>query len=148
MHVNSDYLEIPSDKSNMNTRDLIGPALDWAVAMCRGFEGMDEDQWLLRDGLADMPLSAYNPSTDWSQGGPFIERERIILVPKSFVGATESGQEICQPDGWAAYCRGTKPYWMTVEMYYGATPLIAAMRCFVAMKLGDRVEIPKELQCW
>lgn len=27
----------------------------------------------------------------------------------------------------------------------GPTPLIAAMRCFVASKLGDEVEIPEEL---
>jgi hypothetical protein len=30
-------------------------------------------------------------------------------------------------------------------MQYGDTPLIAAMRCYVASKLGDEVEIPKEL---
>jgi hypothetical protein len=28
---------------------------------------------------------------------------------------------------------------------YGHTPLIAAMRCYVASKLGDEVEIPQEL---
>jgi hypothetical protein len=28
---------------------------------------------------------------------------------------------------------------------YGPTPLIAAMRCYVEAKLGDEVEIPKEL---
>lgn len=28
---------------------------------------------------------------------------------------------------------------------YGPTPLIAAMRCFVASKLGDEVEVPDEL---
>jgi hypothetical protein len=28
---------------------------------------------------------------------------------------------------------------------YGDTPLIAAMRCYVASKLGDEVEIPNEL---
>jgi hypothetical protein len=30
-------------------------------------------------------------------------------------------------------------------MEYGPTPLIAAMRCYVASKLGDEVEIPAEL---
>jgi hypothetical protein len=28
---------------------------------------------------------------------------------------------------------------------YGPTPLIAAMRCYVAAKLGDTVEIPEDL---
>jgi hypothetical protein len=30
-------------------------------------------------------------------------------------------------------------------MQHGPTPLIAAMRCYVASKLGDEVEVPKEL---
>ncbi len=28
---------------------------------------------------------------------------------------------------------------------YGSTPLIAAMRCYVASKLGEEVEVPDEL---
>jgi hypothetical protein len=28
---------------------------------------------------------------------------------------------------------------------YGPTPLIAAMRCYVASKLGDEVDVPEEL---
>ena len=28
---------------------------------------------------------------------------------------------------------------------FGPTPLIAAMRCFVASKLGDEVDVPDEL---
>ena len=28
---------------------------------------------------------------------------------------------------------------------FGPTPLIAAMRCFVASKLGDEVEVPNEI---
>ena len=28
----------------------------------------------------------------------------------------------------------------------GSTPLIAAMRCYVASKLGDEVEVPEELE--
>jgi hypothetical protein len=31
-------------------------------------------------------------------------------------------------------------------MYYGPTPLIAAMRCYVASKIGLEVEIPEELK--
>jgi hypothetical protein len=32
-----------------------------------------------------------------------------------------------------------------VTKYFGPTPLIAVMRCYVALKLGDEVEIPEEL---
>ena len=42
-----------------------------------------------------------------------------------------------------------KPVWWhvsTTPTYgYGPTPLIAAMRCYVASKLGDEVEVPVEL---
>ena len=31
-------------------------------------------------------------------------------------------------------------------MQFGPTPLIAAMRCYVASKLGDEVEVPEELK--
>lgn len=32
------------------------------------------------------------------------------------------------------------------RVYFGPTPLIAAMRCYVASKLGDEVEVPEELK--
>lgn len=69
------------------------------------------------------------PSTDWAQGGPIIEREHIgtyhFVLPE---------------DGWAASV-------FDDPIYVGPTPLIAAMRCYVASKLGDEVEVPEELTC-
>jgi len=41
---------------------------------------------------------------------------------------------------WFAYSSLSTP-----EDFHGDTPLIAAMRCYVASKLGDEVEIPEEL---
>ena len=61
----------------------------------------------------------YTPSTDWAQGGAIIEREGIALIP-------------C----WTAERPGFSAD--------GDTPLIAAMRCYVASKLGEDVEIPTE----
>jgi len=66
-----------------------------------------------------------SPSTDWSQGGPIIEREKMTL---EWTG-----------ENWMAYIRHD-------DEYFGPTPLIAAMRCYVASKLGDEVEIPEELR--
>lgn len=70
------------------------------------------------------PQRKLEPPTNWSQGGPIIEREKtaIRFVPW---------------DTWVAECKG-----YTGE---GTTPLIAAMRCYVASKLGDEVEVPEEL---
>ena len=66
----------------------------------------------------------FQPSTDWAHGGPVIERERIEL----------------EHDGFAWWARIKAD-----EDYTGPTPLIAAMRCYVASKLGDEIELPNEL---
>jgi hypothetical protein len=67
----------------------------------------------------------WKPSTNWAQGGPIIEREGIDLQ--------------CQnTDSWAADL-GLE------SSLYGSTPLIAAMRCYVASKLGDEIELPEGL---
>ena len=71
--------------------------------------------------------SAYAPSTDWSQGGPIIEREKITVQP------------VVLPDGWMARTQKDN------GVYEGPTPLIAAMRCYCASKLGDEVDVPDEL---
>lgn len=84
--------------------------IDWLTAWCTGVS------W----DVAFKGHYTYKPSTDWSQGGPIIEREKMGVFPTH--------------DGWAA------------GMQSGPTPLIAAMRCYVANKLGDEVEIPKELE--
>ncbi len=75
-------------------------------------------------------LANYSPSTDWNEGGPLIERECMDIL------CLAGGD-----DGWQC-----DKYLHTERVtYYGPTPLIAAMRCFVASKLGDEIEIPEEL---
>jgi Protein of unknown function (DUF2591) len=74
--------------------------------------------------IGDICWGNYSPSTDWAQGGPIIEMHISRL-------------EDLSDDGWEACGFGF--------VAYGPTPLIAAMRCFVASKLGDEVEIPDEL---
>ena len=64
-------------------------------------------------------------STDWALAGPIIERERI---------ATWGDGDLY----WEAECG-----WAWAK---GPTPLIAAMRCYVTLKLGDEVEVPEELK--
>jgi len=96
----------------MKTSERTGFALDWAVAKCEG------GTW----------CSAYTPSTNWAQGGPIIEREKISVWARSTDFAAESFNE-----GQEGFVKE------------GPTPLIAAMRCYVASKLSDEVEIPQEL---
>ena len=78
-------------------------------------------------------LDGFEPSTDWVQGGPIIEREEI----QTFVANAIDGK-------WCAKPRDSE-YWDFDDAAYGPTPLIAAMRCFVASRLGDEVDIPEEL---
>lgn len=67
----------------------------------------------------------FQPTTDWSQGGQIIERERIET----------------RHDGRKSWCAWHRDY----GAIHGPTLLIAAMRCFIASKLGDTVEVPEEL---
>jgi hypothetical protein len=107
----------------MKTNELIGPALDWAVAKC---EGVDYN------GPASKYLGTpyFNYSTNWAQGGPIIEREKIVLI------APHDDIEV-----WEAY-HPTR----THDESYGPTPLIAAMRCYCCAELGANVEVPEELK--
>ena len=105
----------------MKTSELQGAALDWAVAKCEENDGV----WFASD--AD-PVP-FTPSTDWAQGGPIIEREQLNL---SCLGNNKW-------EVWPNYGMNDTTYCK------GPTPLIAAMRCYVASKLGDEVEVPHGL---
>lgn len=109
----------------MKTSELTGAAIDWAVAQAWYGPEYDITIPLFDDGLI------FSPSTLWAHGGPIIERERIRVEP--FSGA------------WLA-CIWNEDNGEYHLFYRCPTPLIAAMRCYVASKLGDEIEIPEELK--
>jgi hypothetical protein len=75
----------------------------------------------------------FEPSQAWEHGGPIIEREGMRLSRTS--GRPE----------WHALTQGKQEENCTnFHMGYGPTPLIAAMRAFVASKFGDEVPDIKE----
>jgi hypothetical protein len=112
----------------MKTSELTGAALDWAVTKLEAE----------RKRFVIYPQIIGQYSTNWAQGGPIIERENITIA----YGEEEADWFACvgdsrrfdddTPDGLAKLV--------------GHTPLIAAMRCYVASKLGDDIEIPEELK--
>jgi len=104
----------------IKTSELTGAALDWVVAKCEGKKVGYE--FTLFSPVVIVGLDPYEPSEDWSQGGPIIEREKMEFRNKGH---------------YASYNDG--------PTFYGETHLIAAMRCYVASKLGAEVEIPEEL---
>ena len=119
----------------IKTSELKDKALDRAVATC---EGVDELLFESHD------VGRFHYSTDPAQAWPIIEREDINVNRYTHSEVTESGQEIYRKDGWTAFTTATV-YWMTPKRAYGPTSLIAAMRCYVASRLGDEVDIPDEV---
>lgn len=115
----------------INTNELSGTALDWAVARIEG-EALVDGCLFTKDPAEEQVL--YTPSTDWSQGGPIIEREKISIE--------------CHGEEWIAQKLGIDYYApdSSDEFPYGPTPLTAAMRCYVASKLGDEIEIPEGVE--
>jgi hypothetical protein len=99
----------------IKTSELIDLALDWAVATCES----RPHSFTLLDSEPPLRVLVFQPSTDWSQGGPIIEREGIAMWPDEEGGFLASADEGKGKD------------------YHGPTPLIAAMRAYVASKLGD-----------
>lgn len=120
----------------ISTKNLSGEALNFVVCKAEGHtaELTSYGTTCCRNECGMIWHPAY---LSWTDAGPIIERECVDLyclrawseVPKN-------------PDCWEArifdhdelICR------------FGTSALEAAMRCFVAYKLGDKVEIPKELK--
>ena len=122
------------------TQDLIGTALDWAV-MHSLHPDSSVNYFLFRRAEHVSRLS-YSPSTDWAQGGPIIERETIALYTPM------SAMRKYTPGPWIAGIPELDECGDDIEIeneFNGPTPLIAAMRCYVASKLGDEVDVPEEL---
>lgn len=105
----------------MDTIELSGENLDWAVAKAEGWTitrcGMPCNCLQYRNpaGLCDrLPLY----SSDWSKGGPIIEREKISLENRDHGGIP--------PSRWFASRAGSADKSTVV----GSTPLVAAMRLY------------------
>jgi hypothetical protein len=128
-------------------------------------EGMSVTQALAlcekRGSISLLGGMIFSPSTDWFQGGPIIERENITLIranddykvdrhgfttskhiPQWFA-SKDTGHDIRTSYEGEYF----DPCFMIEEGegVYGETPLIAAMRCYVASKLGETAEVPEEL---
>lgn len=113
----------------VKTADLIDLSLDWAVAECLEATRIQLYEYngrrMIRVSLPEGIHAPWEPSHYWGQGGPIVEREKIAVD--------------WDHDCWNASKYGHPAY------YSAPTPLVAAMRFFVASQLGDEVDIPEEL---
>jgi hypothetical protein len=131
-----------TDLIEVKTADLIGEALGWAVGKAEGLDlqlappGYNGVPWRVfarYQGQAIEHTKRYNPWEDWTLGGPIIDRLRVDLSSPPVI---DTNNEI----GWQARPDDGRTFW-----HSGGTALIAACRAVVAAKLGDTVQVPKEL---
>lgn len=83
-------------------------------------------------------ITLYSPTSEWAQAGYIIEREKIQLTPLN---------QDNPKYGWAAAYKDRGQYgddFYDLHRQRGKEPLVAAMRCYVASKLGDEIESPSE----
>lgn len=108
---------------------LSGYQLDLAVAIAAGILYKVGGSGTVYLFTASGNPYEFMPSTKWAHGGQIVENEGISL---SFSK---------QQRNWSAHVGDA-----TVSGYhYDKEPLTAAMRCYVESKLGEEIDIPKEL---
>lgn len=152
----------------IKTSELTGGALDWAVAVALGCEGIFVRRGVSRKRIAciqNLDIGAiahgdFSPSINWEQGGPLVERFQIYTSPPHIVFATKIVNGNREPadriyDGWTAKISAKVakkpplieglPGLCGLYVGEGPAPLIAICRAVVACKLGEEVEVPDEL---
>jgi hypothetical protein len=116
--------------------DLEGRALDWMVAQVAGVEVKlcpphNGTYWRV---FMTVRGYAYRPSTDWTQGGPLMDK-----YAKSF-GMVDSSE----PPRFRAFARDNGPEGFC-RIAGGATILQAFCRALVRLHRGDVVMVPEVL---
>ena len=114
----------------IKTADLIGAALDWAVCYSMGA--------VPRDGLTDDERF----STNRDQGYALVEQNDISIRRYHNPESDAHGRYYARVSRESTVLVG----WHSTTGFQqmGPTPLIAAMRCFVAMHAGDSVDVPEQ----
>jgi hypothetical protein len=112
----------------MKTAQLKGYLLDWAVGKCEGLSIDSSWDWDRLCFFDEFNID-FEPTDNWMQGGKIIELNWINITNEQDIWTAEIADDV--PDGYISM--------------RGESPLIAAMRCYVASRLGLEVEVPDEL---
>lgn len=128
-----------TDLIEVRVSNLVGEALGWAVGKAEGLDvyleppGYNGVPWRVFarfQGEAIAHTKRYNPWEDWTLVGPMIEKHMVSLhCPQS------------TDDVWAGWVITDKGEFCQA----GDSAPIAACRAIVSAKLGDTVQVPKEL---
>lgn len=114
----------------MKTSELIGNDLDYWAGKAYGKTNLCLKNGKLREISSSSILnpSKWHPSINWVQGGPILHLNNIATEPGTYE--------------WTA--RWDHPSNHRITFWYkGTTPLIAAMRAFVASVYGEEVDETK-----
>jgi len=129
-----------TDLIEVKTANLVGEALGWAVGRVEGLSlqlaepGYNAVPWRVfarYQGQATAHSKRYNPWEDWTLGGPLIDKH---------LGSAHHNPHL--EDSSCRYSAGPAGagIWL-----YGPNALVAFCRTLVLTKLGDTVQVPKEL---
>lgn len=143
-----------TEKTKVQVADLSGAVLDWAVAVAEGKDYSTNREWgnalinhLGRCSIANRNWSGakyFEPSKNWGHGGPIIERENISLSPPTSSIHRNGGPKA----GWGPSGRWTASTWhagVSGKRSIASdkdSPLVVAMRCYVASKMGAEIDVP------
>lgn len=124
----------------VKTADLVGGALGWAVGTAEGLDllmALPEygNPWRVfarYQGQAIEHTKRFNPWEDWALGGELIEKHAAMV--RGFPNQMYQTLAIARVriSGVLAW-------------RFGQTPLIALCRAIAGTKLGDTIQVPKEL---
>jgi len=123
----------------LKVSELDGASLDAAVARCEGYlppvmyspnEGEPAALWMPHPTLPHFRVEDWHPSTQWAQGGPIIERERISVETDRMLRPEA-------PVTWVAFIWDDPKHYTSLG---APTPLIAAMRLYVMTKYGEELD--------
>lgn len=115
----------------IHVNELSGNFLNYAVAVCEYGDDWDHDSRVVNITEPNDYGDIFQPAYNWKQGGPIIQQNKINLVYYSENDIPEDESE-----RWDAFI-GSSDY------CGGATPLIAAMRAYVATQ-GNYLELSEE----
>lgn len=136
-----------TDLIEVKTAYLAGEALGWAVGKAEGLDlflappqyGNPWRVFARYQASTTEHTKRFNPWEDWALGGPLIDKHH---VQTSFDGAGFSRSST--GEHWCAYvCKATGQ-----EVFPsgdGHSALTASCRAIAQAKLGDTVQVPKEL---
>lgn len=132
----------------IKTLDLKGESLNWAVAIAQGYDVivtttdfLDKkvhphiciDNWDLHEELQGTRFCILN---NWYVAGSILQREKLSLGNQESSGTTDNSD-------WYATNGGGKGG--SFGFAGKDEPIVAIMRCYVMLKLGNEVDVPDEL---